>query len=202
MHVLGESNGARLTSHGASNDGHIQLIVGPMFSGKTTELIRRMRRYDVSNHRCYLIKYAKDDRYDAENVSTHDQAKMTASVCLRLADVEAAALNFDVIGVDEGQFFPDVVCFAEKMAGLGKVVIVAALDGTYQREGFPNIMKLLPLSESIIKLMAVCMVCYREAAFTKRIGSETEVEIIGGTDKYMAVCRKCYNSSDPKSAPK
>lgn len=71
--------------------------------------------------------------------------------------------------------FPDVVPFAEKMASQGKVVIVAALDGTYQREGFPNILKLLPLSESIIKLMAVCMVCYREAAFTKRIGSETAV---------------------------
>lgn len=199
MHIVGELNCNTLISNSASNDGHIQLIVGPMFSGKTTELIRRMRRYDVSNHRCLLIKYANDDRYDKENVSTHDQAKMTASVCLRLADVESQAQNFDVIGVDEGQFFPDVVTFAENMASQGKVVIVAALDGTYQREGFPNILKLLPLSESIIKLMAVCMVCYREAAFTKRIGSETEVEIIGGADKYKAVCRKCYNSPDSKA---
>lgn len=69
-----------------------------------TELIRRMRRYDISNHRCFLIKYANDDRYDKENVSTHDQAKMTATVCLRLADVETQAQTFDVIGVDEGQF--------------------------------------------------------------------------------------------------
>ena len=67
------------------------------------------------------------------------------------------------------------------MATQGKVVIVAALDGTYQREGFPNILKLLPLSESVIKLMAVCMVCYREAAFTKRIGSETEASVVGGS---------------------
>lgn len=78
------------------------------------------------------------------------------------------------------------------MANLGKTVIVAALDGTFQRKAFGKILNLVPLAESVVKLHAVCMQCYKEAAYTKRIGAEKEVEVIGGADKYQAVCRKCY----------
>lgn len=103
-------------------------------------------------------------------------------------------MEYDVLGVDEGQFFPDVISFSESLANLGKVVIIAALDGTFQRQAFGDISKLVPLSESIIKLNAICMVCHNTAAFTKRISNEEKVEIIGGADKYMAVCRECYHS--------
>ncbi|KAH7948708.1 hypothetical protein HPB49_001172 [Dermacentor silvarum] len=92
--------------------------------------------------------------------------------------------------------FPDIVEFAEDMADGGKVVVIAALDGTYQRQGFSSILTLVPLSESVIKLSAVCMLCYAEAAYTKRRGQEKEVEVIGGADKYMAVCRACYSQDD------
>ncbi|KAK7930247.1 hypothetical protein WMY93_006642 [Mugilogobius chulae] len=109
-----------------------------------------------------------------------------------LTDVRPLALKACVIGIDEGQFFPDTVPFAEEMANLGKIVIVAALDGTFQRKAFGNILSLVPLAESVVKLHAVCMQCYKEAAYTKRIGAEKEVEVIGGADKYQAVCRKCY----------
>lgn len=173
--------------------GQIQLIIGPMFSGKTTELMRRMKRYQIANHRCLIVKYAGDSRYDVENnVCTHDMQAMSAVKCTSLQSVAARKDEFRVIGIDEGQFFPDIVEFAEHMASSGKVVIVAALDGTYQRKGFPSILQLVPLSESVIKLTAVCMKCYAEASYTKRRGSETEVEVIGGADKYMAVCRACY----------
>lgn len=92
-------------------------------------------------------------------------------------------------------FFPDIVEFSEEMASLGKTVIVAALDGTFQRKAFGAVLQLVPLAESVVKLNAVCMHCFKDAAFTKRLGEETKVEVIGGAEKYMAVCRDCYQFS-------
>jgi thymidine kinase len=179
--------------------GHIQLILGPMFSGKTTELIRRIRRFQVANHSCLMIKYSKDDRYSKEDISTHDKLITRATSCSELKTISDQAKSFGVIGIDEGQFFPDIVEFCEEMANKGKMVIVAALDGTFQRKPFGSIMDLVPLAESVIKLKAVCMVCYGDAAFTKRLGQETEIEVIGGAEKYMSVCRSCYNVHEMNS---
>nr|XP_010300557.1 PREDICTED: thymidine kinase, cytosolic [Balearica regulorum gibbericeps] len=117
--------------------------------------------------------------------------------CL-LKDVYQEALGSAVIGIDEGQFFPDVVEFCEVMANAGKTVIVAALDGTFQRKAFGSILNLVPLAESVVKLNAVCMECYREASYTKRLGAEREVEVIGGADKYHSVCRACYFRKRPQ----
>jgi thymidine kinase len=163
-----------------------------MFSGKTTELIRRVKRYEVANKSCIMVKYSKDDRYSSESISTHDRQVTKALASLKLNDVRDDVLRYGVIGIDEAQFFPDVVPFCEELANAGKIVIVAALDGTFQRKPFGSILDLVPLSESVIKLKAVCMNCFQDAAFSKRIGSETQVEVIGGADKYMAVCRECY----------
>ncbi|GBN52412.1 Thymidine kinase, cytosolic [Araneus ventricosus] len=175
--------------------GHIQIIFGPMFSGKTTELIRRLRKYQIANHKCLIIKYSHDTRYSEKEISTHDRQTLDAISVATLSHLKNQAENYSVIGIDEGQFFPDVVGFSEEMANIGKIVIVAALDGTYQRKGFSNTLQLVPLAESVIKLTSVCMLCFEDASYTKRIGNETELEVIGGTDKYMAVCRSCYESS-------
>lgn len=179
-----------------TNRGRIQLILGPMFSGKTTELIRRLKRFQFAKHKCLIIKYHRDQRYTEKNeITTHDHQKMAAAACVKLDDLKRnhnLLSEYSVIGIDEGQFFPDTVTFAEEMANLGKTVIVAALDGSYQRTPFGNILNLIPLSESVIKLTAVCMICFQEASFTKRIGAEKELEVIGGAEKYMAVCRQCY----------
>ncbi|XP_040891688.1 thymidine kinase, cytosolic isoform X2 [Toxotes jaculatrix] len=172
--------------------GQIQVIFGPMFSGKSTELMRRVRRFQIAQYNCLVVKYAKDTRYSDTGMATHDKNTMEAVPANRLEDVRSLALKVCVIGIDEGQFFPDTVEFCEEMANLGKTVIVAALDGTFQRKPFGNILNLVPLAESVVKLHAVCMQCYKEAAYTKRIGAEKEVEVIGGADKYQAVCRKCY----------
>ncbi|XP_010006981.1 PREDICTED: thymidine kinase, cytosolic-like [Chaetura pelagica] len=94
--------------------------------------------------------------------------------------------------------FPDIVDFCEMMANAGKTVIVAALDGTFQRKAFGSILNLVPLAESVVKLNAVCMECYREASYTKRLGAEREVEVIGGADKYHSVCRACYFCRRPQ----
>lgn len=178
--------------------GQIQVIFGPMFSGKSTELMRRVRRFQVAQYNCLVVKYAKDTRYSDTGMATHDKNTMDAVSANCLADVRALALKACVIGIDEGQFFPDTVAFAEEMANLGKIIIVAALDGTFQRKAFGNILNLVPLAESVVKLHAVCMQCYKEAAYTKRIGAEKEVEVIGGADKYQAVCRKCYGGLTDK----
>ncbi|KAM5306898.1 thymidine kinase, cytosolic [Glossophaga mutica] len=171
--------------------GQIQVILGPMFSGKSTELMRRVQRFQIAQYKCLVIKYAKDTRY-SNLFSTHDRNTMEALPACRLRDATQEALGADVIGIDEGQFFPDVVEFSETMANLGKTVIVAALDGTFQRKAFGAILNLVPLAESVVKLNAVCMECFGEAAYTKRLGLEKEVEVIGGADKYHAVCRLCY----------
>ncbi|KTF85620.1 hypothetical protein cypCar_00029658 [Cyprinus carpio] len=142
--------------------GQIQVIFGPMFSGKSTELMRRVRRFQVAQYCCLLIKYAKDTRYSQTGMATHDKSTMEAVPANCLQDVRSLALQACVIGIDEGQF------------------------------PFGNILNLVPLAESVVKLNAVCMQCFKEAAYTKRLGAEQEVEVIGGTDKYHAVCRACY----------
>jgi len=178
--------------------GKIQVIFGPMFSGKSTELIRRMKRYQIANYSCLVAKYDKDDRYDQDGIATHDRQTLGAQISANeLMPMFDHAQKFDVVGVDEGQFFPDIVEFCEKLADGGTVVVVAALDGTYLRQGFGNILNLVPLAESVVKLTAVCMTCYADASFTKRKGCEKEVEVIGGADKYLAVCRSCYTSLSP-----
>ncbi|XP_003818321.1 thymidine kinase, cytosolic isoform X2 [Pan paniscus] len=171
--------------------GQIQVILGPMFSGKSTELMRRVRRFQIAQYKCLVIKYAKDTRYSS-SFCTHDRNTMEALPACLLRDVAQEALGVAVIGIDEGQFFPDIVEFCEAMANAGKTVIVAALDGTFQRKPFGAILNLVPLAESVVKLTAVCMECFREAAYTKRLGTEKEVEVIGGADKYHSVCRLCY----------
>jgi thymidine kinase len=99
---------------------------------------------------------------------------------------------YDVIGVDEGQFFAEIVEFCELMANKSKTVLVSALDGTFERKPFGNIINLIPLAERVIKLCAVCVYCACEAAFTKRIVESKEVELIGGAEMYKPVCRGCF----------
>jgi len=176
-----------------NSHGHIEIVFGPMFSGKTTELLRRIKRYQVANYSCLVIKYEKDTRYDSNAVATHDRQTFEAISCSKLSDIADIARQFEVIGVDEGQFFPDTLTFCEEMANLKKIVVVAALDGDFQRQGFGNILNLVPLAENVIKLNAVCMHCYQEAAFTKRLSNDTAREVIGGADKYMAACRDCHS---------
>lgn len=138
-----------------------------------------------------MVKYAKDDRYSEDCAATHDQQTWEALPCVDLKSLKEA-YHYEVIGIDEGQFFADLVEFCEEMANAGKIVIVAALDGTFQRKPFGRVIELIPMAESVVKLTAVCMMCHGSASFTRRLGSETQVELIGGADKYISVCRKCF----------
>ncbi|RNF15765.1 thymidine kinase [Trypanosoma conorhini] len=174
--------------------GHIELIIGPMFAGKTTELMRRVRRESYAKRSCYIVKHSRDVRYNSACVSSHDMQVLGATAAVaKLCEVGDAWRAYDVVAVDEGQFFPDIVEFCNLAADAGKTVIVSALDGDYRRRPFGAICCLIPLAESVKKLSAVCMACHcRAASFTYRTVSSEKQELIGGSDKYIAACRSCF----------
>lgn len=176
-------------------DGTIELIIGPMFSGKSSELLRRLRRHYFGNKKCIVIKYDEDTRYSENSVTTHDNQSIKAISCNKLNDLienEFIFDNFDVIGIDEGQFFTDIIDFSDTMANKGKVIIIAALDSTFERTPFNNICSLIPKAEVVLKLNSICTNCGKNASFSRRLTNEKEIKVIGGKDKYTVNCRICY----------
>ncbi|CCD16067.1 unnamed protein product [Trypanosoma congolense IL3000] len=166
-----------------------------MFAGKTTELMSRVNRNFLARYSCYVIKYSKDKGYTKENISTYDRRTLPATVSVnKLSEVGNAWHDYDVIAVDGGQFFPDILEFCSMVANAGKKVIVAALDGDYRNEPFEHIAKLIPAAESVTKLSAVCMSCKScDAYYTHRTVQSEQRELIGGAGMYIATCRACYN---------
>jgi len=142
-----------------------------------------------------LIK-TPDARYDSiYEIVTHDHSRIAAKVCSVLGEVYGEALNYDVVGIDEGQFFPDLVKYCEDLANNGKTVIVAALDADYMRKPFGEVCNLMAKAESVTKLTSVCFYCKSEASFSVRYSSESTQKVVGGEEKYRAACRSCYNSA-------
>lgn len=126
---------------------------------------------------------------------THDDEQWEAVRCIRLATVAGFSdPKIDVIGIDEGQFFPDLVEVVDRAANNGKIVIVAALDGTFMRVPFSGMNELVSKADKVLKLYAVCMECKKkEAPFSVRLTEQKEEVVIGGKAEYKAVCRECYN---------
>ena len=178
--------------------GSIELILGPMFAGKTTELLRRITRFELAKKTCVVMKYSKDTRYSSESVSTHDLQMRSAISCSLLMSHIQECMKFDVIGVDEGQFFADIVEFSDYLANHGKIVIIAGLDGDFQRKPFGHILELIPKCESLTKISAVCTETGKDATFTQRTVESTELELIGGADLYRAASRASYFHQDPR----
>ena len=177
--------------------GKIDVIFGPMFSGKSTELQRKMKRYLIAEKKCLIINYAKDNRYSNENVvSTHDKQTMKASKFNKLSDADDIVESYEIIGIDEGQFFDDLVEKAEEWANMGKVVIIAALDATFQRKPFNRVCELVAIAENVKKLHSVCNICKKKGSFTQRVSGDSQIELVGGVDIYKSVCRKCYYADE------
>lgn len=135
-----------------SFNGRIEMIIGPMFAGKSTELLRRVKRHEISGKSCLYVKYAEDTRYDVTCIATHDLMKQEAVAVKALSELGDMWKNFDVLGIDEGQFYPDIVTFAENAAEHGKIVITSALGGSSFREPFNSILDLVPKCEKIKQL--------------------------------------------------
>ncbi|KAE9550690.1 hypothetical protein FO519_006091 [Halicephalobus sp. NKZ332] len=182
-------------------NGCIRLILGPMFSGKTTEMFRLCTRQKLAGKNVTIVKYAGDVRYDENMASTHDCKKMEAIAAKEIKEVFHDLEEADVIGIDEGQFFPDIVECAEQLANLGKIVFIAGLDGDFRREPFPCIARLLAFAENAYKLTAVCKRCGQAAPFTHRKIETNQIEVIGGEETYMAVCRDCYRDLNKTRFP-
>jgi thymidine kinase len=177
-----------------SHQGSLSMIIGPMFSGKTTELLRQIKRYEIAKKRCLLINHCCDTRYGTEPVCcTHDAIKQIALCLPSLFRAKDIVESYDVIGVDEGQFFDDIE-YCSLWADMGKTVIVAALDGTHLRMPFGRLLNLIPMSDSVIKLTAICIICGHDASFTMRTSEETATVVVGGADKYVPLCRVCHMS--------
>lgn len=172
-----------------NSNGSITLFLGPMFAGKSTELLRSARKAKYSRKKCILIKHSKDDRYAESQVVTHDGVTYDAISCTRLFDLKDQCMDSDWVLIDEGQFFQDIPEFADLMAKNGKRVVIAALDGTFERKPFNRILEVVPLAENVLKLTANCHTCGADAYYTKRLSDEMDVEIVGGADQYEAACR-------------
>lgn len=175
--------------------GHIELILGPMFAGKSTELLRRARRYGHAKQRVLLVKPACDTRYGALRVSTHDMQSQDAVPLETLGAVWERRDEFDVLAVDEGQFFPDLAAACVRLADDGKIVVVSGLSGTFERVPFPQVAALTAHAEHVDLLLAVCD-CGKDAPFSCllcRDGVGADSVKIGGKGDYAAVCRACWN---------
>jgi thymidine kinase len=164
-----------------------------MGGGKTTELLRRARIYAIAKHAVILVKPDIDTRSGAL-ISTHDNGKASAITLHRLMDAccNKDVLESQVVGVDEGQFFPDLADGCEELARMGKKVIVAALSGDSDRKGFPSVMNTISIAESITMLSAVCTVCSSEAHFTAHYGKKTTTIKVGDIGEYAPLCRACW----------
>ena len=176
----------------SSKEGRLDIILGCMFSGKSNELIRRVKRYRSIGKRTILINYIDDNRYSTDCVSTHDDVHLECVKVRNLSEIDINYDDYDVIAIDEGQFFKDLYIFIATVLKLYKKdVIVASLDGDYQQQVFGDVLQLIPLADDVIKLKALCVKCSdgTSASFTKKIINSNIKEEIGGSDKYTSVCR-------------
>jgi len=176
--------------------GRLELIIGNMFSGKSTELIRRINREKSINKKILVINYSEDNRYSNNSVATHDQLKISCIKLKVLADFNKSLLNqYDSVFIDEGQFFTDLYSFVSELVdNYKKHVIVSGLDGDSNRNTFGDLIKLIPICDTVDKLHAYCNKCNngRIAPFTKKIKEDTILIDIGGSNKYIPVCRYHY----------
>jgi thymidine kinase len=181
------------------NQGWIEVIVGSMFSGKSEELIRRLRRAQIARQRVQIFKPAIDTRYADDHIVSHSEMRIpsmaVASSRRLLQQVEP---DTEVVGIDEGQFFDaDLPMVCNTLADQGKRVIVAGLDQDYLGKPFEPMPQLLAIAEYITKTLAICMVCGNPANHTQRLVASDDRVLVGATGVYEARCRVCF---DPRLA--
>ena len=176
-----------------SGEGKIELILGPMFSGKSTRLIEQMRKYVYKAKKTIMVKYYADQRYSEKSeVVTHDLIKYDSINCKLLRNSFDTLKQYDVIGIDEGQFFADLVEVCEELALVGKIILIAALNGDFRMEPFPVIQRIISKSDKIKLLKAYCFNCHKDAKFSLRIVQSNETVLIGAGEAYKPACRDCH----------
>jgi thymidine kinase len=183
-----------------NNTGWIEVICGPMFSGKSEELIRRLRRAMIARKRVQVFKPVIDDRYSKDEIVSHADVRMKSEVVSGAGDI-LTKLDWrtQVVGIDEANFMgAAVVEIANQLADSGKQVIVAGLDTDYLGRPFSPVPELLAMAESITKTLAICMRCGNPAKHTQRLVESEDLIVVGAAGMYEARCRRCFEPGAPK----
>ncbi len=195
-----------------SETAYLEVILGPMFSGKTSRLVEIYKKCDFCNIPVIVINHVIDNRYDNDaavkgpfnqRLITHDKVGIPCMKTDKLMSMNQYIIdnNYEVVLINEGQFFPDLVEFVEFMLLCGKKVHVCGLDGDFERKKFGQMLDLIPICDTVTKLTSLCSLCIssqkpastlvRPGIFSKRITAEKEQTVVG-SDNYLPVCRKCY----------
>jgi len=171
-----------------------------MFSGKSEELIRRLRRARIARKRVQVFKPVIDDRYSKDEIVSHGDQRMKSDVVTNAQEIlKFLDWRTQVVGIDESNFFgPDLVDIAQQLADTGKQVIIAGLDTDYLGRPFVPMPELLCLAESITKTLAICMRCGNPAKHTQRLVESDDLIVVGATGMYEARCRRCFEAGLPK----
>lgn len=184
----------------AGNTGWIEVICGPMFSGKSEELMRRLRRARIARKRVQVFKPVIDDRYSLDEIVSHGDIRMKSEV-VRNATETLKLLDWrtQVVGFDEANFLgTELVEIANQLADSGKQVIIAGLDTDFMGRPFPPIPELLAHAESITKTLAICMRCGNPGKHTQRLVESDDLIVVGAAGMYEARCRRCFEAGVPK----
>jgi thymidine kinase len=184
----------------AGNMGWVEVICGPMFSGKSEELMRRLRRAMIARKRVQVFKPVIDDRYSHDEIVSHGNIRMRSEVVNTAADiVKTLDWRTQVVGIDEANFMgPELIEIANQLADTGKQVILAGLDTDFMGRPFTPIPELLAHAESITKTLAICMRCGNPAKHTQRLVESDDLIVVGAAGMYEARCRRCFEAGFPK----
>lgn len=176
--------------------GSVEVICGSMFSGKTEELIRRVKRVVLANRKAMIFKPCIDVRYSEENVVSHDMNSISSIPVNKATAILAHASYVDVVGIDEAQFFDDsLVEVVQTLADRGVRVIVAGLDTDYMGKPFGPMPAVMAIAEDVQKLHAICVKCGGLAQHSHRLVNNSELVVLGEKDSYEPLCRHCFNAA-------
>jgi thymidine kinase len=180
-------------NNGSERSGWIEVICGSMFSGKTEELIRRLKRALIAKQKVAIYKPAVDIRYSTDEVVSHDENSIPSTPVEAATQILLYANDYDVVGIDEAQFFDnELVNVCNKLAAMGVRVIVAGLDMDYTGKPFGPMPALLASAEFVDKVHAICINCGNLAQYSHRTSTQDGLVVLGATENYEPLCRKCY----------
>jgi thymidine kinase len=176
--------------------GSIEVITGSMFSGKTEELIRRLRRAQFAGLKVEIFKPSLDTRYSETRVVSHDEKSITSTPVDNASAILLYAGDVHVVGIDEAQFFDNsIIEVCNKLADNGIRIVIAGLDMDFMGKPFGPIPALLSIAEFVTKVHAICMRCGNLAQYSFRKSEEDQVVVLGEKDKYEPLCRNCFNAA-------
>ena len=185
-------------------NGYLKIILGSMFAGKTSELIKEYNKHTACNFKCCIINHTVDNRYGTDNtkMATHNNKIIECKSCTELSELfgedyqDEIVDKYDVFLINEGQFFEDLYnCVDIIVNKRKKKVYVCGLDGDYKRKKFGSILDIIPLCDEVVKLKGICKECFfKDSIFTHRLTEEKEQTLIS-SNKYNSLCRKCYNKN-------